>query len=177
MANPGSSGTAYNVLATLVQIYGEDEAFEYLQALDRNIAQYTRSGSAPGRNAAIGEITIALGYAHDGVRLVAEGYPLRLTFPSEGTGYEVASISMIANGPEEERDAAETLFDWALGETAAQLYASKFVIPFVDVPLADGAVPIAQVNTIVQDDVWAAANKERLVNRWNDLIGSEAVTE
>jgi iron(III) transport system substrate-binding protein len=84
---------------------------------------------------------------------------------------------MIANGPADERAAAETLFDWALGETAAELYASKFVVPFVDVPLADGAVPISEVNTIVQDDVWAAANKERLVNRWNELIGNDAITE
>lgn len=177
MANPGSSGTAYNVLATMVQILGEDEAFDYMARLDRNITQYTRSGSAPGRNAAIGEITVAIGYAHDGVRLIAEGYPLELSFPSEGTGYEIASVSMIANGPAEEREAAETLIDWALGERAAELYATKFVVPFVDVPLAPGAVPISQVNTIMQDDVWAAANKERLVNKWNELIGNDAITE
>lgn len=177
MANPGSSGTAYNVLATMVQILGEDEAFEYMQDLNSNISQYTRSGSAPGRNAAIGEITVAIGYAHDGVRLIAEGYPLKLSFPSEGTGYEIASISMIAGGPENEREAAETLIDWALGERAAELYATKYVVPFVDVELADGAVPISQVNTIDQDDVWAAANKERLVNKWNELIGSDATTE
>ncbi len=177
MANPGSSGTAYNVLATMVQILGEDQAFDYLRRLDSNIAQYTRSGSAPGRNAAIGEITVAIGYAHDGVRLISEGYPLELSFPSEGTGYEIASISMIANGPAEEQAAAERLFDWALGERAAALYATKFVVPFVDVELAPGAVPISQVNTIDQDDVWAAANKERLVNRWNEEIGNNAITE
>jgi iron(III) transport system substrate-binding protein len=177
MANPGSSGTSYNVLATMVQILGEDAAFEYMAALDKNITQYTRSGSAPGRNAAIGEITVAIGYAHDGVRLIAEGYPLKLSFPSEGTGYEIASVSLIANGPADQQAAAKKLFDWALGERAAELYATKFVVPFVDVPLADGAVPISEVNTIDQDDVWAAANKERLVNKWNDLIGSGAVTE
>jgi len=177
VANPGSSGTSYNVLATLVQIYGEEEAFAYLQKLDANIAQYTRSGSAPGRNASIGEVTVAIGYAHDGVRLVAEGYPLTLTFPSEGTGYEIAAISLIKDGPEEEQENARRLFDWALGETAANLYATKFVVPFVDVPLAEGSVPISQVNTIDQDDVWAAANKERLVDKWNELIGDYATTE
>ena len=177
MANPGSSGTAYNVLATLVQIYGEDEAFEYLRRLNTNITQYTRSGSAPGRNAAIGEVAIAIGYAHDGVRLINEGYPLQLTFPSEGTGYEVASISLIDGADPEETELAKELVDWALSERAAELYATKFVVPFVDVPLADGAVPISEVNTIVQDDVWAAANKERLVNKWNDVIGGGDKTE
>ncbi len=177
MANPGSSGTAYNVLATMVQILGEDRAFEYMKELDKNITQYTRSGSAPGKNASIGEVTIAIGYAHDGVKLVDTGYPLDITFPAEGTGYEVASISLIKGGPEGELDNAKTLYDWALGETAAKIYASRFVVPFVDVPLAKGAVPISQVNTIDQDDVWSAANKQRLVDKWNEVIGGEERTE
>ena len=178
MANPGSSGTAYNVLATLVQLYGEDEAFEYMKGLDNNITQYTRSGSAPGRNASIGETTIAIGYSHDGVRLVAEGFPLEITFPSDGTGYEVASISLIKNGPENELDAAKILFDWGLGETAAKIYAAKFVVPFVDIPLAEGAKPISQLKVIDQDDAWAAANKKRLVEKWNMVIeGGEEKTE
>ena len=177
VANPGSSGTSYNVLATLVQIYGEDEAFEYLGRLNKNVTQYTRSGSAPGRNASIGEVTIAIGYAHDGVRLVDQGYPLQITFPSEGTGYEVASVSLIKNGPAEELEAAKKLYDWALGETAAKIYAKMFVVPFVDVPLAEGAMPISQVNTIVQDDEWSAANKTRLVEKWNEVIDGESKTE
>ena len=177
MANPGSSGTAYNVLATMVQILGEDRAFNYMKELDKNITQYTRSGSAPGKNASIGEVTIAIGYAHDGVKLVDAGYPLEITFPKEGTGYEVASVSLIKNGPEGEEENAKKLLDWALGETAAKLYASKFVVPFVDVPLAKGSVPITQVNTIDQDDVWSAANKQRLVDKWNEVIGGEERTE
>ena len=47
VANPNSSGTAYTMLATLVQMMGEKEAFEYMKALHKNINQYTKSGSAP----------------------------------------------------------------------------------------------------------------------------------
>ena len=176
MANPGSSGTAYNALATLVQIFGEDKAFEMLKGLDANITQYTRSGSAPGKNASIGETTIAIGYSHDGVKLVNEGYPLKITFPKEGTGYEVASISLIKNGPADELAAAKKLYDWGLGETAAKIYATKFVVPFVDVPLAKGAISIKNINVIDQDDVWAAKNKTRLVEKWNQVINGEAKT-
>ena len=48
VANPNSSGTSYTMLATLVQIMGEDKAFDYLKALHKNINQYTKSGAAPG---------------------------------------------------------------------------------------------------------------------------------
>jgi len=170
VANPGTSGTAYNVLATMVQIMGEDEAFEYLKALDKNIFQYTRSGSAPGKNVSIGETTIGIGYAHDQVKLISQGYPLQITFPSEGTGYEVASISLIKGGPQPEL--AKKLYDWALTERAAEIYASVFVCPFLDVELKEGAIPISKVKTIVQDDVWAGANKDRLVAKWtNEVMG------
>jgi len=170
VANPGTSGTAYNVLATMVQILGEDEAFEYLKALDKNIFQYTRSGSAPGKSASLGEVTVGIGYAHDQVKLVSQGYPLQITFPSEGTGYEVASISLIKGGPQPEL--AKKLYDWALTERAAEIYASVFVCPFLDVELKEGAIPISKVKTIVQDDVWAGANKDRLVAKWtNEVMG------
>jgi hypothetical protein len=42
---PGSSGTAYTMIATLVQLMGEDKAFEYLKGLHRNVSTYTRSGT------------------------------------------------------------------------------------------------------------------------------------
>ncbi|MEW5815566.1 MAG: ABC transporter substrate-binding protein [Spirochaetota bacterium] len=177
MANPGSSGTSYNVLSTLVQIFGEDKAFELLKQLDKNINQYTRSGSAPGKHAALGEVTIAIGYAHDAAKLINEGYPLKLTFPSEGTGYEIASISLIKGGPARETEAARQLYDWALGENAARVYAKNFNVPFVDVPLLKGVFPISKIKTINQDDEWAAKNKERLVEKWNEVIGGEAKTE
>ncbi len=47
VANPASSGTAYTMVATLVQLMGEDKAFEYMKGLHKNISQYTRSGTGP----------------------------------------------------------------------------------------------------------------------------------
>ena len=57
MANPNSSGTAYTTLATMVQLFGEDEGFDYMKRLHANINQYTKSGSAPIKAAGQGETT------------------------------------------------------------------------------------------------------------------------
>jgi iron(III) transport system substrate-binding protein len=172
MANPGSSGTSYNIVSTLIQLLGEDEAFKYLKDLDKNITHYTRSGLAPGKNMSIGEVAVALGYTHDALHLKKEGYPITVTFPREGTGYEIASISMIKNGPEKENESAALFYDWALGEEAAEIFASHFVVPFMDIPHEEGAFSIRDVEIIHQDDEWSAANKQRLVERWNQQIGS-----
>ena len=47
LSNPNSSGTAYLMLATLVQIFGEDEAFRFMKALNANVNQYARRASGP----------------------------------------------------------------------------------------------------------------------------------
>ncbi|MBT4286679.1 MAG: ABC transporter substrate-binding protein [Deltaproteobacteria bacterium] len=173
MANPGFSGTAYNILTTIVEIFGETSAFKYIQALNRNIPMYSRSGSAPGKRAAIGEVTIAIGYAHDAVKFISDGFPLAIQFPAEGTGYEIAAVSLIKNGPKDETENAKKLYNWAFGKSAAKVYVSQsFAVPFVNVPLAKGAIPISEVKTVEQDDEWAAKNRSRLVEKWHNVVTS-----
>ncbi|MDX1541258.1 MAG: ABC transporter substrate-binding protein, partial [Geminicoccaceae bacterium] len=96
IANPNSSGTAYTTLATLVQLFGEDEAFELMKAMHKNVNQYTKSGSAPIKAAARGETTIGITFMHDMVTQVVEGFPVEIVAPCEGTGYEIGSMSIIA---------------------------------------------------------------------------------
>ena len=58
MANPGSSGTAFNMVSTILQMMGEDEGFRFLAAMNKNVNQYTRSGSAGIRAAGKGETSV-----------------------------------------------------------------------------------------------------------------------
>jgi iron(III) transport system substrate-binding protein len=61
-SHPASSGTAYTILAGLVQLMGEDAAFDYLKKLHKNITQYTRSGQAQARSVAKGEVGIGVSF-------------------------------------------------------------------------------------------------------------------
>lgn len=168
ISNPGSSGTAYNVITTLIFLWGEEKAFAYLKDLHKNISQYTRSGSAPGKAAALGEAVVGIGYAHDQVKLRAEGYPIEMNVPSEGTGYEIASVSLIKGGPQPEL--ARKLYDWLLGKRAATTFAGFFVTPLVEVPLPPQSIPVALIKTVKQDNVWGGKNKKRLVEKWNNEV-------
>lgn len=93
--NPNSSGTAFTTLATLVQLFGEDEAFRYLAALNRNIERYTPSGAAPIKAAARGETLIGISFMHDAVTQKQAGFPLVIVAPCEGTGYEIGAVSIV----------------------------------------------------------------------------------
>jgi iron(III) transport system substrate-binding protein len=177
MANPNSSGTAYSVLATIRTINNKDEnkAFDYLKKLDANIDQYTTSGSAPGKSVAIGEIPIAIGYAHDQVKLKAEGANVEINAPSEGSGYELASMSLIKGGKEELE--ARKLYDWILSSPNAQQLFTDWYLVLVTKGAKKHpmALSLDQIKVIDQDMVWDgdAANKKRLLDRWNAEIGSK----
>ncbi len=177
MANPNTSGTAYNVITTLRYVYKGDEekVFDYMKKLDANIDQYTRSGSAPGKSVAIGEIPIAIGYAHDQVKLKVEGAPVVINAPSEGTGYELASMSLIKGG----KDAvnAKKLYDWVLSSKSAQDLFVKWYLVLVasGAPSHPDALSIKQIKTVKQDLLWDGDkdNRARLLKRWTDEIGSK----
>ncbi len=170
MANPSTSGTAYNVVTNVIRIFGgEDQGFEYLNALNTNIDQYTKSGSAPGKNCAIGEIPIAIGYLHDMVRLREQGAPIEIAVPSDGTGFETASMSMIKDGPNPVE--GKKLYDWVLGKTAQDIIAQWYVIPLSEEAEAPKTgFSLSTMVLVDQDDQWDAENKARLVERWNKEI-------
>lgn len=174
VANPTTSGTAYNMITTLRYVFKGDETktFDYLAKLDTNIDQYTKSGSAPGKSVAIGEVPIAIGYAHDMVKLKVEGAPVTITFPSEGTGYEVASMSLIKGGPDMVE--AKKLYDWILGKKAQEIIGTFYVIPLSKLATKNpAAFSISEIKTVKQDLKWDADNKARLLERWTTEIGSK----
>ena len=74
LSNPATAGTAKLVINTMVQMKGHDAAMEYFKALDANIAQYTKSGSGPSKKVGIGECVIGIGFLHDGITQILDGY-------------------------------------------------------------------------------------------------------
>lgn len=175
VANPNSSGTAYTLLATLVQLMGEDEAFEYLLALDDNIAQYTSSGSAPIRAAGTGETTIGIVFMHDSVTQAVRGSPIETVAPCEGTGYEIGSMSLIEGGPNP--DNAKIWYDWALSPAAQELgqEAESYQVP----SNAGAATPEESPNLedilLIDYDFATYGDSEvraALLTRWDAEIGS-----
>ncbi len=118
VANPNSSGTSYTMLATLVQLMGEDKAFDYLKALHKNVNQYTKSGAAPARAAATGESMVGITFQHDAVVQAIGGAPVKIVSPCEGTGYEIGSMSIIKGAKNMEN--AKKWYDWALVARGAE---------------------------------------------------------
>ena len=119
VANPHSSGTSYTMVASLVQIMGENSAFEYLKRLNTNVNQYTKSGAAPIVAAGRGETLIGIVFMHDAITQSVRNFPIKTVAPCEGTGYEIGSMSII-NGARN-AESAKKFYDWALSPEAQAL--------------------------------------------------------
>jgi iron(III) transport system substrate-binding protein len=174
-ANPASSGTAYTMIATLVQLMGEDKAFEYLKKLHGNIATYTRSGTGPIKAVARGEATISISFVHDGPGEKAQGFPLETITPADGTGAEIGSMSIIKGA--RNLEAAKKFYEWALTPSAQALGAAtlQFQLPSHKETKVDPRVPDFRKIKMINYDYakyGQTAERRRLIQRWEREVNS-----
>lgn len=174
VANPNSSGTSYTMLATLVQIMGEDKAFDFMKAMHKNVNQYTKSGAAPARAAATGESLIGITFQHDAVTQAVNGAPVKIVSPCEGTGYEIGSMSIIKGA--KNMDNAKKWYDWALsveGQAVGSAAKVSYQVPSnKKAPVPDAAPKLGDIKLINYDFVkyGSSAERKRLLSKWDDEV-------
>ena len=173
MANPNSSGTAYTTLATIVQLFGEEEGFEFMKGLHKNINQYTKSGSAPIKAAARGENTIGIVFMHDAVKQATSGFPIKTVAPCEGTGYEIGSMSIVKGARNLEN--AKKFYDWALTadvQTRALEVKAYQVMSNKNAKSSPKAPDLSQVKLIDYDfeKYGSSDERKRLLKKWDDEV-------
>ncbi len=164
-----TSGTANTLLAAIVQMMGEDDGFDYIARLDRNVHHYNRSGSACVTQVGFGEVAVGIAFSHDIIKKgPAKGYPVVLSFPKEGTGFEIGAMALVKGGPNQA--AAKRFMDWALSVRAQNLMQKWFRTPLnPNAKVAEGAVTADKVKLIQFDSIWAATHRQRLVERWREV--------
>lgn len=175
VANPASSGTAYTMIATLVQLMGEEKAFDYLKALHKNVSQYTRSGTAPIKAVARGETAVSISFVHDGPGEKMQGFPVETITPSDGTGAEIGSMSIVKGARNVE--AAKKFYEWALTPGAQEIaFAAKsFQVPSNKAAKIDANVPDFRKIKFIDYDYakyGASAERRRLISRWEKEVNS-----
>ena len=176
VANPNSSGTSYTMLATFVQLWGEEKAFDFLKALHRNINQYTKSGAAPARAAATGESLVGITFQHDAVVQKVNGAPVTIVSPCEGTGYEIGSMSIIKGAKNMEN--AKKWYDWALSAEAQNIGPDakvSFQVPSNKGASAPpGSPKLSEIKLINYDFVkyGSSAERTRLLKRWDTEVST-----
>ncbi len=174
VADPNASGTSWTMLATIVQLMGEDKGFDFLKKMHKNVNQYTKSGAAPAKAVSLGETAIGIVFQHDAVVYAVQGAPMKIVSPCEGTGYEIGSMSIIKGA--KNLDNAKKWYDWAL-TSAAQSIGPQNKVSF-QVPSNKGAFSppqapkLSEIKLIDYDFAKYGSSevRKRLLSKWDNEV-------
>ena len=175
-SHPGSSGTGYTILAGLVQMMGEDAAFDYLKKLHRNVTQYTRSGTAQAKSVAKGEVGIGVSFLFGFENERQQGFSMvKSAAPCEGTSYEVGGIALVKGA--RNRDAARRYYDWLMSPAGQGVgaRANSLQVPANKTFKPDPRVPLIDNVRLIRYDFekfGKAAERKRLIERWEREVNA-----
>lgn len=175
-AHPSTSGTAFTTLWTQVVLRGgEDQALDYMKKMHSNVLQYTKSGTAPGQIAGRGEVAVGLVFSHDCVLYKEQGMTdLEVSFPAEGTGYEVGGVAVIKGGPNPA--AAKAYANWALSAEAQEIGPTVGSYQLHTNPKAKSdprMVDLDKIKLVDYDFAKAAAAKKQLTARFDAEVAAQ----
>lgn len=173
IGNPATSGTGYTFLTTVLQIMGEAKGWEYMQRFNGNVAQYTRSGIGPTQLVGRGEVGVGILFAHDILGSIDQGFPVEMSLPQEGTGYDLFCVVMLKGAPES--DEAKKFIDWSLSPESQEILAAT---GYFDVPtnpkakVHDLVKPYEKAKLINFDFAWAGSSavRQQLVEKFQKDI-------
>lgn len=175
-AHPATSGTAYTTLWTQVLLHdrSEDGALEYMKQLDRNVLQYSKSGTAPGQQAGRGEIATGIMFTHDCVKYAEEGLDALVTsVPEEGTGFEIGGVAALANA--KHPDAAQLYVEFASRASTQEIGATvgSYQVPTnPNAKVSEKSIDLDAVTLVDYDPVEAGGAKSALVERFDAEVAT-----
>jgi len=174
VAHPSTSGTSYTALATVLQLMGEAKGWDYIKAYAVQVHQFTKTGAAPAKFVGQGEAAVGVVFSHDIVNEIDNNkLPLELTFPKDGTGFEIGGMGIIKGGKNVAN--AKKWFDWAIS-AEAQALGPKYKA--YQAPTVKGVQlshpELLQVNLIDYNFDWAGKNRKAFVDKFTNEIAAAA---
>ena len=174
MPNPSSSGTGYLMVSAWLQLMGEEQGWEYMDALHRNIGAYTHSGSKPCRQAGAGEYAIGLAFEYRANKTKQDGAPIDIVLPKEGLGWDMEASAIL--NTTKKAEAAKKLIDWSISRPANEMYAQNYAIVALPgiAPKLEHIEGDVEAMLIDNDFAWAAENRERILAEWTRRYDSKS---
>ncbi len=177
IAHPASSGTSYTFMCSVLQIKGEQAGWEYMKKFAQNVLLWTKSGAAPKDNVGRGEAAVGVLFSHDTVSGIQDnGYPLQLSFPAEGTGYEIGGMGIVkgAKNPE----LAKAWYDWALEPSTQELGKKYTAYQGLTIKGAQPPKPeLLQVKLINYNFDYCGNNKKAFVDKFSNEIAAASLAK
>jgi len=164
MPDPKTSGTGYMYVLNVLNVYGEDAGYAYFDELQKNIKQFTSSGSGPINLLNQGEIAIAMGMTFHGADEITKGANYEIIELDTFTPYNYTASSIIDG--KETRECVREVFEWLITEW--NLYDKENFVPSKILEVQENYV--ANFPSDLQDadmtGVESSAKKDEIISKW-----------
>ena len=156
---------------------GEAAGWEYMKKFAQNVLIWTKSGATPVQNVGKGEAAVGVVFSHDIVAGIQDqGMPLTLSFPAEGTGYEIGGMAIVKGAKNLAN--AQAWYDWAL-QPATQELGKKYTA--YQGLTVKGAVPpkpeLLQVKLINYNFDYCGSNKTAFIDKFSNEIAAASLAK
>jgi len=175
MSNPASSGTGFLTVSAILQLNGKDSeaGWDFLAALDKNVAQYVHSGSKPAKMAAAGECAVGISFGYAGLSQKKKGAPVEVVFPAEGSGWDLEANALMKKP--QISPAAKTFLDWAVSDSAMELYRQNYPIVATGVKGGYEGIEGDPVKQLIDNDfAWAAGQRDKILKKWSEKFDAKS---
>lgn len=168
ISNPNTSGTAYTMLASLMQSMGEDKAKDFFRKMKSNVGEFTTNGYTPAQKVATGEYLIGINFLSDQLLIKDSGFNIATNVP-KNSGWNIDAISKIKNGPN--GDVGRYFIDFCTTrEVAETLNNISFAMSTRQDAKDIGGIRIDELEIYEDYNFLKASNdRDRLINMWNNL--------
>ncbi|MBN6081225.1 ABC transporter substrate-binding protein [Aggregatibacter actinomycetemcomitans] len=169
LPDPRASGTTYTIMATLIQLWGEEKAFDYLKKLNENVSQYVKSNLVTA-NLSRGETAISIGFVHSYATEKEKGAPVEAVIPQGKTGYALGGASIIKGA--RNLDNAKLFMNYVLSKEVEEIPWREFGLYQIPTNVNAEASPKSVNPKTLQlldfDFVKFGSSEEgkRLINKW-----------
>jgi iron(III) transport system substrate-binding protein len=164
------SGSSYTILATLLTVFGDNDAgWQVVEDIMKN-AKILPSSSRVPKGVADGEYQAGLTYEDAAMRQVKGGAPVGVVYPQDGTSIPPDGNAILKGAKHPK--AARAFMDFAVSKEAMDLLAQKFELRSArtDVAAPAGFPAIDTIKAVPYDMGWAGTAYATLIKRWQDII-------
>lgn len=164
MPTAKTSGAGYMFFNNWYNMWGEDEAFAYLDKLQTNVSQFVSSGHNVTQLLISGENAIGLIDLMNIYRQVADGAPIRIIIPDSGAPFNITGTAIIKG--KEKTSAVREIYEYLM--TDYVVYDNSnfspggiFVNQTEEISGYPHNIPMADMSTITDNEL-----KNDLVSKW-----------
>lgn len=175
MSNPAISGTNYAFVKGVLEMMGEEEGWNYFEALNENIPYYSSRGSDPKNLTAEGEFAIGIIPADKSAADLSSEVNVQVLLPEEGIPWVPEGVAVFKGG--EGSDIAQEFINFMLKPENQEIIAqidgkdgSQMVKPGVEG--FDLGVPSERF--IEQDLSTFGSMRDEILERFVEIMGDKA---